>query len=197
VREYGAESRIVFVDGLSRPEMLRRLRASKGFVHSALSDVASMALAEALVIGVPVVALDVLGAQTMKSYMTRPDFMPLVAVHDPEQVINDLGQCMLEMLAKEDDFPTDRCSIKKRCGSGSSIHRQSLRDPRSAPRWKKKSTAKKPTDVVDELPTGSRIVQLLYSVQDRGGEAVAYRLAQGFRARGYPTHNLGVFRTAR
>jgi glycosyltransferase involved in cell wall biosynthesis len=106
VRDYGAESRVTFVDGLSRPEMLRRLRASKGFVHSALSDVASMALAEALVLGVPVVALDVLGSKTMKSYMTRPEFMPLVAVHDPEQVITDFGQRMLEMLANEDDFPT-------------------------------------------------------------------------------------------
>ena len=59
VREHGAESRITFVDGLSRAEMLRRLRGSKGSVHSAISDVASMALAEALVIGVPVLALDV------------------------------------------------------------------------------------------------------------------------------------------
>ena len=33
-------------------------------------------------------------------------------------------------------------------------------------------------------------------VQDRGGEAVAYRLAKGFRARGFPTKNVGVFRSA-
>ena len=197
VREYGAESRITFVDGLSRPEMLRRVRASKGFVHSALSDVASMALAEALVVEAPVVALDVLGSQTMKSYMTRPEFMPLVAVHDPEQVIDDLGQRMLEMLAKEDDFRQSRCSIKKRCDSGSSTtSTRRARSTRHATREKVQSTARKPVDAVDELPAGSRIVQLLYSVQDRGGEAVAYRLAQGFRARGYPTHNLGMFRTA-
>jgi glycosyltransferase involved in cell wall biosynthesis len=47
----------------------------------------------------------------------------------------------------------------------------------------------------DELPNSSRVVQLFYSLQDRGGEAVAYRLAQGFRERGYPTRNFGVFRT--
>jgi glycosyltransferase involved in cell wall biosynthesis len=197
VRKYGAESRVTFVDGLSRPEMLRRLRASKGFVHSALSDVASMALAEALVIGVPVVALDVLGSKTMKSYMTRPEFMPLVAVHDPEQVITDLGQRMLEMLANEDDFPTapllDQPALERQfvdyIDTACEIH-----EARHA--GKGKSTGKTPADAIDELPAGSNIVQLLYSVQDRGGEAVAYRLGQGFRARGYPTHNIGMFRTA-
>src|SRR5215213_4882702 len=65
-----------------------------------------MALAEALVAGVPVVALDVLGSKTMKGYLERPEFMPLVPVHDPEQVTRDLGQRMLEMLARDDDFPT-------------------------------------------------------------------------------------------
>lgn len=197
VRDYGAESRVTFVDGLSRPEMLRRLRASKGFAHSALSDVASMALAEALVLGVPVVALDVLGSKTMKSYMTRPEFMPLVAVHDPEQVITDFGQRMLEMLANDDDFPTapllDQPALQQQfvgfIDSACQIH-----EARHA--GKGRSTAKTPAAAVDELPAGSHIVQLLYSVQDRGGEAVAYRLAQGFRARGYPTHNLGMFRTA-
>jgi len=34
-------------------------------------------------------------------------------------------------------------------------------------------------------------------VQDRGGEAVANRLAQGFRSRGYPTDNLGVYASLR
>ena len=197
VRDYGAESRVTFVDGLSRLEMLRRLRASKGFVHSALSDVASMALAEALVIGVPVVALDVLGSKTMKSYMTRPEFMPLVAVHDPEQVITDFGQRMLEMLANEDDYPTapllDQPALEQQfvdyIDTACEIH-----EARHA--GKGRSTAKTPAHAVDELPAGSHIVQLMYSVQDRGGEAVAYRLAQGFRARGYPTLNLGMFRTA-
>ena len=75
VRDYGAESRITFVDGLSRAEMLRRLCASKGFVHSAITDSASMALAEALALGVPVVGLDVLGTATMKEYVDRPELM--------------------------------------------------------------------------------------------------------------------------
>lgn len=193
VREHRAESRITFVDGVSRPEMLRRVHASKGFVHSALSDVASMALAEALVVGAPVVALDVLGSRTMKSYMSRPEFMPLVSVHDPEQVIRDLGQQMLEMLANEHDFPPgpllDQAALQQQfvdyIDKACEIH-----EARHAGR----PSAKSPTDAVDELPAGSRIVQLLYMVQDRGGEAVAYRLAQGFRDRGYPTHNLGVYR---
>ncbi|MEO8695792.1 MAG: glycosyltransferase [Acidimicrobiales bacterium] len=196
VRDYGAESRITFIDGMSRPDMLRHLRASKGFVHSALSDVASMALAEALVLGVPVVALDVLGAKTMRRYMTRPEFMPLVPVKDPDQVIEDLGKRMLEMLANEDDFPTapllDQAALEQQfvdyIDTACDIH-----EARHA--GKGESTVSTPADV-DELPAGSNIVQLLYSVQDRGGEAVAYRLAQGFRSRGYPTHNIGMFRTA-
>ena len=187
VREYGAESRITFVDGLSRPEMLRRLSNSKGFVHSALSDVASMALAEALVVGVPVVALDVLGARTMKSYMTEPEFMPLVEVHDPEQVITDLGRRMVELLDST-HYPTkpllDREALRQQfvgyIDRACEIHEQRRGSKRRA----------------SEPPKGSRIVQLLYSVQDRGGEAVAYRLAQGFRERGYPTHNVGVFRAS-
>lgn len=43
-------------------------------------------------------------------------------------------------------------------------------------------------------PTGNRVVQLMYMVQDRGGEAVAHQLAQGFRERGCRTHNIGVYR---
>ena len=194
VREHGAESRITFVDGLSRAEMLRRLRSSKGFVHSALSDVASMALAEALVVGVPVIALDVPGSTTMRGYMSRPEFMSLVAVNDPEQVIKDLGERMLEMLTNEDDFPSgpllDQTALRlqfvdfidKACAIHQGRH-AGLETNESAAKFH------------SELPSGSRIVQLLYSVQDRGGEAVAYRLAQGFRARSYPTHNIGVFRT--
>jgi glycosyltransferase involved in cell wall biosynthesis len=198
VRQYGAESRVTFVDGMSRPEMLRHVRASKGFVHTALSDVASMALAEALVLGVPVVALDVLGTRTMKTYMTEPEFMSLVEVHDPEQVIDDFGKRMLEMLAN-DRFPSgpllDQDALRRQfvgyIDRAVEIHR-SKRDA---------SGALLPADPFPPKgeyvpPPGSRIVQLMYMVQDRGGEAVAYRLAKGFRARGYPTRNVGVFRSA-
>jgi glycosyltransferase involved in cell wall biosynthesis len=198
VREHGAEDRITFVDGLSRPEMLRRVKASKGFVHTALSDVASMALAEALVVGVPVVALDVLGSRTMKSYMTRPEFMSLVEVRDPEQVINDVGARMLEMLASE-EFPTepllDQDALRRQfvgyIDRACEIHR-ARRDPSSAAT----KADRYPAKGAYAPPPGSHIVQVLYMVQDRGGEAVAYRLARGFRARGYPTKNIGAFRVA-
>jgi glycosyltransferase involved in cell wall biosynthesis len=125
------------------------------------------------------------------------DALALVAVHSPEQVIDDFGKRMLEMLANEDDFPPgpllDQAALEQQfvdyIDKACEIH-----EARHA--GKGEPTASKPADVVDELPAGSKIVQLLYSVQDRGGEAVAYRLAQGFRGRGYPTHNLGMFRTA-
>jgi glycosyltransferase involved in cell wall biosynthesis len=194
VRDHGAESRITFVDGLSRAEMLRRLRASKGSVHTAISDAASMALAEALVVGVPVVALEVPGSKTMKGYMARPKFMPLVAVNNPDQVMEDLGQRMLELLANEGEFPSgpllDQTALRQQfvdyIDKACAIHQD---------RHAGAETNESADEFQSELPAGSRIVQLLYSVQDRGGEAVAYRLAQGFRARGYPTHNIGVFRT--
>ncbi|HUP74780.1 MAG TPA: glycosyltransferase [Acidimicrobiales bacterium] len=194
VRKYGAESRITFVDGVRRPEMLQRVLGSKGFVHSAVSDAASMALAEALVLGVPVIALDVPGSRTMKEYVVQPEFMPLVPVHDREQVIDDLGRHMAELLDKS-DYP-----------EGPQLDQRALRqqfagyiDQAVAIHQARRLIGGDGSAVdssVAELPKGSRIVQLLYSVQDRGGEAVAYRLAQGFRARGYPTHNIGMFRTA-
>jgi glycosyltransferase involved in cell wall biosynthesis len=187
VREYGAESRITFVDGLSRAEMLRRLCGSKGFVHSAISDSASMALAEALVLGVPVVALDILGSNTMKTYIDRPELMPLVDVRDPEQVIDDLGRRMVELL--ETPF-APRTPL---------LHQDELQQRfvdyiDGAFELHRARTQGRGGDDAGELPKGSHIAQLLYMVQDRGGEAVAYRLAQGFRARGYPTDNLGVYR---
>jgi glycosyltransferase involved in cell wall biosynthesis len=198
VREHGAESRVTFIDDMSRPEMLRRVHASKGFVHTALSDVASMALAEALVLGVPVVALDTLGSRTMKSYMTRPEFMPLVEVRDPEQVIDDFGACMLEMLANEDftnESLLDQEALRQQfvgyIDRACEIHRA-----RRASAGRGDAVSDRPWTTNYEPPPGSRIVQLFYLVQDRGGEAVAYRLAKGFRARGFPTKNIGVFRSA-
>ena len=198
VREYGAESRVTFIDGLSRSEMLRRVRASKGFVHTALSDAASMALAEALLMGVPVVALETLGSTTMKSYMTRPERMTIVEVRSPDQVVDDFGARMLEMLADDDfsrepllDHEMRRQQFVGYIDRACEIHR--VRHGELGP-----SDAPVPPSAQSDHtpPAGSRIVQLLYMVQDRGGETVAYRLAKGFRARGYPTKNVGVFRSA-
>jgi glycosyltransferase involved in cell wall biosynthesis len=193
VRDHGAEARITFVDGLNRPEMLRRLGGSKGFVHSAVSDAASMALAEALVVGVPVVALDVPGVRAMRESVSRPEFMALVSVHDPEQVIDELGRRMAVMLdtTKYPHEPLlDQDALRQRfvgyIDRACEIHRA-----RHAVDATHELAQPNPAD----LPNGSRIVQLFYSVQDRGGEAVAHRLAQGFRSRNYPTHNIGVFRT--
>jgi glycosyltransferase involved in cell wall biosynthesis len=115
--------------------------------------------------------------------------MPLVEVHDPEQVITDLGRRMVELLDRT-DFPTapllDREALRQQfvgyIDRAVEIHEQ-------------RGGSKRRTQA-SEPPKGSRIVQLLYSVQDRGGEAVAYRLAHGFRERGYPTHNIGVFRAS-
>ncbi|HUP72695.1 MAG TPA: glycosyltransferase [Acidimicrobiales bacterium] len=193
VRQYGAESRINFIDGVSRPDMLRRLCGSKGFVHSAISDVASMALAEALVVGVPVVALDVPGARAMKEYVNRPALMPLVPVLDPEQVIDDLGRHMVELLESADDIREpllDQVALRRQFG-GYIEHACGIHQARQAGRDAVDTMV---GSAVGKLPQGSRIVQLLYMVQDRGGEVVAHRLAKGFRERGYPTHNVGVYR---
>ena len=186
LRDHGAESRVTFVDGLDRDQMLDVLARSKGLVHSAVSDAASMALAEALVLGVPVVALDVPGTRAMKDCVEQPEFMTLVDLGPREEVVRELGASMSEVLGAQD------------------VPQQSLLDQAKL-RAKLASYVERALEIHNcrgetadraRPPRGTKIVQLMYVLRDRGGEAVASQLSRGFREQGYPKRNIGVYREA-
>ena len=209
VRELGVEERVTFLDNVPRDEMLNRISQSKGIVHTAVADSASMALAEALALGVPVVALDVPGsASLLKS--APPEFARLVDVRSVAQVIDDLATEISSL-----------CALKTRPGRSmidsrllverlhSTVDRaqeafERKQHPRVEPGGREMQVAKTAGPASsgsvgshDPAPASKgTVVQFLYRVADRGGESVAHTLAAGFRRSGYAVKNVGAYRSA-
>lgn len=176
VTEMGMDERVSFVE-IDRAEMHRRQRASKGVVHTATNDSSSMALSEPLALGVPIVGLDVLGTREVCAHVTDRRHVRLAPLGEPDAVIRDLSRLMVEAMA-EPHPPTrpliDQDALGDRLASAID------------------------QAVIEHAGTGDRkkIVQVFYALQDRGGEAVASSLADGFRERGHETINIGVFRAS-
>jgi glycosyltransferase involved in cell wall biosynthesis len=114
--------------------------------------------------------------------MNQPAYLSLVPAGGRDEVTAELANEMGAMLDR-DDFPDrpllDQAALRERFGSyvdrARAIHaRRRKSGERNAPR--------------------RRVVQLMYMLQDRGGETVARQLARGFRERGYEMRNIGVYR---
>lgn len=174
IERLGVGDRVTMVDGLSRNEMMGRLRGGRAFMHPATNDSSSMALSEALALGVPIVGIDVLGTRSVCQQADDRRYTRLVPVGRASKVAAALKDEMLALL----DMPRPQQPLIDQQQLGARL--------RAAMRAAITSDAEPPR----------KIVQVFYQVQDRGGEAVAGLLARGLRERGHEVVNLGAFRTA-
>lgn len=88
------EDRIVFEGQVSRPDVLRRLAEASAVVFTGLREEGGIALAEALLLGVPVIVLAHGGAQTVAATATDPERVALIPPGSVERTARLMGEAM-------------------------------------------------------------------------------------------------------
>jgi glycosyltransferase involved in cell wall biosynthesis len=88
------EDRVVFEGQVSRSEVLRRLAEASAVVFTGLREEGGIALAEALLLGVPVIVLAHGGAETVAATATDPERVALIPPGSVERTARLMGEAM-------------------------------------------------------------------------------------------------------